>query len=855
MKRQIRHSLLPIPTLRWMGLVIIVGLAMYLRPAYAASDPAHEWAFQPVSRPAIPGDSNASWVRNPIDAFVYARMKEQGLSPAPPASKAELLRRVTYDLTGLPPTWAEISAFLADDSPSAYEKVVDRLLASPRYGERWGKHWLDVVRFGESNGYEQNHLRPSAWPYRDYCIAAFNDDKPYDQFITEQLAGDVVADGNRDIEAATGFLVAGVHDTVGIATVQGTRQQRATDLDDIVSTTGATFLGLTVGCAHCHDHKFDPIPQRDYYRLMAVFAGVHHGERGLPVKRSPDEQRDMDAVAGRINDVTAQLAAIDAQAKQAAAVASSHGANSGHLRPPVSAQRNVDDFAPVPAKFVRFTILATIDGTEPCIDELEIFPPGGTENLGLASRGAKATASSLLPGFDIHKIDHLNDGKFGNSQSWISNEPGKGWAQIELSAPATIGRVSWSRDNSPQPKFSDRVASKYQIAVSLDGEHWQIVASSDDRQPPANAAPDLDQYLTPAARQHRQILLAELESLKKRDSAFARPKAYIGIFSNPDEIHLLKRGDVMQPMEVVAAGALSRIPGLSADFPADPKLDPSAESTRRLGLARWICQRENPLTARVMVNRLWQHHFGRGIVATPSDFGTNGSAPTHPALLDWLADDFMQNGWRIKRLQRMIVLSNTYRQSSQASADALAKDAGNIWLSHMPLMRLEAEAVRDSILADSGKLDLSMGGPGYPLFKYRVVNVAIYEPLEIQGPQTWRRAIYQTSARAIHDELLGSFNEPECALREPRRETTTTPLQALTLLNSNFVNDQATFFADRVKREMGTDADAQVRRAFQIAFGREPGGREAAAASVLVREHGLQMLCRALFNANEFLDY
>ncbi|HEY1628425.1 MAG TPA: DUF1549 domain-containing protein, partial [Tepidisphaeraceae bacterium] len=366
--------------------VISLWTGSHGRIAHAATalEPSAEWAFQPVVHREIPITANPSWVLTPVDAFVLSRMQSHGLSPAVPASKRELLRRVTFDLSGLPPTWEETAAFIADNSPTAYEKVVDRLLASPRYGQRWGKHWLDVVRYGESNGYEQNHLRPNAWPYRDYVINAFNDDKPYDRFITEQLAGDVVAHGDRTIEPATGFLVAGVHDTVGIATVEGTRQQRASDLDDIVSTTSATFLGLTVGCARCHDHKFDPIPQRDYYRMIAIFAGVQHAERALSKERSPAEKRELDAITARLKQVTAGIATIDADAKAAADIAQTKAAGAdGALRPAVSARQNIDDFPPVTARFVRLTILATNDGSEPCLDELEIFGPGSADNLAL----------------------------------------------------------------------------------------------------------------------------------------------------------------------------------------------------------------------------------------------------------------------------------------------------------------------------------------------------------------------------------------------------------------------------------------------------------------------------------------
>ncbi len=808
------------------------------------------WSLQPVRRTPPPSSPHDGLALNPIDRFVFARLAAEGLRPSPPADRLALLRRVTIDLTGLPPTPAEVDAFLADRSPDAYEKVVDRLLTAPAHGERWARHWLDVVRFGESHGYEQNHLRPNAWPYRDYVIRAFNEDRPFDRFVAEQLAGDVLAAGAADVEAATGFLVAGVHDTVGIQTEEGTRQQRATDLDDIVSTVGGAFLGLTAGCARCHDHKFDPIPQKDYYRLAAVFAGVRHAERPLS---SGGQAGGAAEAARRLRVVRVQLA--DLLAEGRAAVLKARGVASV-MRPPLNVRRNVEDFAAVKARFVRLTILATQDGAEPCIDELEVYGSDRARNLALASAGARASASSLLPGYAIHQVGHLNDGKYGNSWSWISRERGRGWAQIELSASAEVSRVVWARDaEGEQPRFSDRLASRYRVEVSLDGESWRTVATDADREKgmdPGVGDKALRDALTPAQRRRHADLLAERARLVQVATPPTPTSAYIGRFTRPDPIFLLKRGDVMQRGEAATPAGLSGVPKLSGELDIDAKL---GEPGRRLALARWITSPGNPLTARVLVNRLWQHHFGEGIVGTPSDFGRAGVEPSHPELLDWLAAEFMEGGWRLKRLHRLLVTSATYRQSSAATAAGLKRDAGNRLLWRMPLRRLEAEAVRDAILAVSGKLDRGMGGPGFRLFKYRVVNVAIYEPLDEHGPETWRRAVYRQSARAIRENLLANFDCPECAQQAPRREVTTTPLQALSLLNGPFTLQQAGFFAARLEREAGADAAAQVERAFRLAFGRSPSDRERGAAVALVRGRGLAALCRVLLNANEFLYY
>jgi cytochrome c553 len=829
--------------------------AVYAAPKLVAETPLSPtlWSFQPIQQPSIPVTKFDALAANPIDRFVFAKLAEKGLRPSAPADRLTLLRRVSIDLTGLPPTPEEVSTFLADKSPNAYEKVVDRLLASPAYGERWGRHWLDVVRYGESNGYEQNHLRTNAWPYRDYVVRAFNEDKSFARFITEQLAGDVVGKGDPAVEAATGFLVAGVHDTVGIQTEEGTRQQRADDLDDIVSTTGAAFLGLTVGCAKCHDHKFDPIPQRDFYRLAAVFAGVRHGERQLPtrvltsaeVAEATDVERRLASDANEINEI---------EGKAREVVLRSRGQEKAS-RPAVNARRNEDGFAPVMTRFVRFTVLATKDGSEPCIDELQVFSPESKENLALASAGAKASASSLLPGFTEHSIPHLIDGKLGNEFSWISSTRGTGWAQVELPNVVRVNRVVWSRDGGEIPRFDDRIPNSYRIEVSLDGKAWQTVSTEAGRAGSSDYIhPDLlTKAMSEEQRARRSLLAAEVTRLKARASELSgKTSAYIGQFNAPDSMFVLRRGDVMQRTDPVLPGALSLIKTVKSDLVTDAK---SPEPERRLALAQWLSNSNNPLTARVIVNRMWQHHFGRGIVGTPSDFGRNGEKPTHPELLDWLANDFMSHDWRMKRLHKMMVMSATYRQANAANPAGMAKDAGNLLLWRMPLQRMEAEAVRDAILLTSGKLDRRMGGPSFRLFKYNVVNVAIYEPLEEFAPETWRRSVYQQAARAIKDDLLATFDCPESAQRAPRRDSTTTALQALSLLNGPFIVQQSNAFAERIKKDAGETSGLQIQRAFTLAFGRPPRAEEKTAAEALIKADGLAALCRALMNANEFLYY
>jgi len=893
------------------------------------------WSFQPVRPQRVPRTPFDKLAQNPIDSFVFDRLATNRLAPSPRADKLTLLRRVTIDLTGLAPAPKEISAFLGDRSPKAYENVVDRLLASPAYGERWARHWLDVVRYGESDGYERNIIRPNAWPYRDYVIRAFNQDLPYTQFVTEQLAGDTVGKGDPNVEAATGFLVAGIHDTVGNATEEGTRQQRISDLEDITSTAGAAFLALTVGCARCHDHKFDPIPQRDFYRLAAVFAGVRFGERpiisGPALRKALLESAD---IARKAFQTINALNELDDSARQRVLSMPSEAAPvaSENLRPAVNARRNVDTFPAVFGRYVRFTVLATRDGAEPCLDELQVYGPGSHEDLALATNGAVATASGLLPGFDAHTIPHLNDGRFGNEYSWIGNVRGSGWAQVALPTARMLNRVVWSRDGAEIPRFDDRFPTRYRIEVSEDGNSWQTVSTEAGRSAHEGrdyVHPDaLMKAMTRDERARRAELQATQSELRRKsESLAALYTAYAGQFTTPDPMFVLRRGDVMQRGDPVTPGALSQVETLPCDLlpaaeemrtfsqtvgPSAPvrkltdapqgggefglggnsKLggvlrlrtkqpektaqglsagsDPDAvsanspnvtskteppESARRIALAHWIGNNKNPLAARVIVNRIWQYHFGRGIVGTPSDFGRNGEKPSHPELLDWLANDFMSHGWRMKRLHKMILMSTTYCQSGAVSTSGLKLDAGNRFLWHMPLQRMEAESLRDTILETSGKLDRRMGGPGFQLFKYSELNVASYDPLDQYSPETWRRSVYRASARAIRDDLLETFDCPESAQREPRRATTTTALQALSLLNGAFLVQQSGFFADRVQREAGANRKAQVNLAFQLAFGRLPRSDECRAGLRLADDQGLPTLCRALMNANEFLYY
>jgi hypothetical protein len=791
------------------------------------------WAFRPVVRPKVP-TAGAGWARTAIDSFIVARLEQAGLKPSPEAGRATLIRRLTFDLLGLPPTPQEIADFVGDNRPDAYERLVERLLASPHYGERWARHWLDVVRFAESDGFETNQPRPNAWHYRDWVIQAFNADLPFDQFVLEQLAGDVLG-----ADAATGFLVGGPVDRVKSPDVVLTLQQRADELHDMVSTTGTAFLGLTVGCARCHNHKFDPISQKDYYGLTAVFAGVQHGERPLKGIDLAGRKKVADELRRQLARVEDELAVLEPLARPGVTMP---------LRDPVSPLLNVERFAPVEAKFVRFTVHET-NGLEPCLDELEVFTAGPEPvNVALASLGTRATASGTYPGSDLHKLEHVNDGRYGNPRSWISNQTGKGWVQLEFPGPRRIDRIAWGRDR--EGKYQDRLPTRYTIEVALRPGEWQVVATAEDRAPPGAKAADLPARpgLTAAQRQAFEALAAKKRSLQERIKEFAAvPMAYAGTFAAPGPTHRLHRGDPMQKREEIAPAAPAAL-GPKLRLPAS-----AAEPERRLALARWIVDPANPLTARVIVNRLWQHHFGEGIVATPSDFGLNGARPSHPELLDWLAAELVEHGWRLKHIHRLIVTSATYRQSAVANPEGLAADAGSRLLWRFPPRRLEAEVIRDAMLAVGGNLDLRMGGPGFDLFEPNTNYVKVYTPKKTFGRAEWRRMIYQSKPRMQLDDVFGAFDCPDGGQIAPKRNRSTTALQALNLLNSPFTQQQAEFLAGRLRREAGDDPGAQARHGMLLALGREPAPAECAAAAGLIRGHGLTAFCRALFNASEFI--
>ena len=657
-----------------------------------AKDRAH-WAFQPVKPPP-------TTTPNPIDELIAAKLKEKGLALSKPAERRVLARRLWFDLIGMPPTPEEIEAFVADQSPDAYAKLVDKLLASPHYGERWARHWLDLARFADADAGNVREPAPaSAHHYRDYVIRSFNADKPYDRFLMEQLAGDLMEPNDRDAVIATGFL--------RLSPPSGADGEKARfdELDDMVATTSSVFLGLTVGCARCHDHKTDPIPQRDYYRMTAVFAGTER--KALPVPTTEAKVADEAAEKKR----QGELAELRTQIEE--------------LVKPVRDQREPDEMPP--PKFVG--------------------PP----------------------------------------------------------SPSNFSKFRERELERPRTKLRDGETEQPRIATA------PAVGEKDD----------------------------------------------------PPKAHLLLRGDPRSVSDEVAPGAPVVLSPDGGNLSAD---------NRRLALARWMASPTHPLTARVMANRLWHYHFGRGLVDTTSNFGPAGAKPTHPELLDWLAAEFVRSGWSVKHMHRLIVLSGSYQQTSTESVEHKKLDPDNHLWSRYPRRRLEAEAIRDAILFTSGRLNPVMFGPGA---RARPGDAALApeaarSPLAVrEGPQQARRSVYLSVSRSAPSVLFESFDQPAPACPCDQRRATTVAPQALLLLNAPFIIEQADYLARRVKAEAGNDPAAQVDRLYRVTLGRPPKDSEKEKAIKFLNDPAMKQrpgrrpgaddpgaladLAHVIYNLNEFV--
>ena len=812
------------------------------------------WAYQPLK-------TNAAT----IDEFIRTKLAEKELTLNPPADRRTLIRRATYDLTGLPPTPEEVQAFVNDPDLKAYERLIDRLLESSHYGDRWGRHWLDVVRFGESIGYERNVIVNDIWPFRDYVIRSINKDKPFDQFIREHVAGDVFGKDNPEAAVGSAFLVAGPYDDVGNQDPVQAAQIRANTLDEIIRATGEAFLGMTLGCARCHDHKFDPITQEDYYGLYATFSGIRHGSVPLA---TPEQHQARAAKLKPLNEEKAELekslAEHDAALlKRAREKLTEYEA--AWTRAPVDRTGTEDRFEPVKAKFVRLICEAQDSNPNSAtgfgIDEFEVWSAGeASKNVALSNNGGRATGNARkiedFPG--AYGPQHAIDGKTGARFLATGTD-----LTIELAEPTLVDHVVFSsarNETTPEHRKFTFVA-EYRIEVSVDGEQWHVVSSSRDREPiprPALVNHRLLQLETTAEdRAEKQRLQRELAAVNREIAQVpALPSVWIGRRVDADAkgpFHVFLGGSPQKKGDEVAPASLEVLNHKSHDTLAYRLGSEAPESERRLAFANWLVHPANPLTPRVLANRLWHYHFGTGIVDTPSDFGYMGGRPTHPELLDFLALKLKENGWRIKAMHRLIMLSDTYRQSSSYRETAASVDGDSRLLWRFPPRRLSAEEVRDTMLMVAGKLDTRRGGSGFRLYHFMQDNVCTYVPLDKHSPETYRRAVYHQNARASVVDLMTEFDQPDCTFSAPKRAETTTPLQALTMLNHSFTLDMAAALAERLKQEAGDDVATQVDRVYRLCYSRPATKEEVSACRQLVDRHGLAALCRVLLNTSEMI--
>ena len=870
----------------------------------AVLDSRDWWSLQPLTNVTPPASA-----RNPLDEFIRTQLAAHGLAPSPPADGRMLCRRLYFDLTGLPPTPEEIEAFGNDSAPDAYARLVEKLLASPRYGERWARHWLDIVHYGDTHGYDKDKLRPNAWPYRDYVVRALNTDKPYARFVQEQIAGDVLFPGTADGIEALGFIAAGPWDFIGHAEVPESKTDgkiaRHLDRDDMVANTIGTFSSLTVHCAQCHNHKFDPIPQEDYYSLQAVFSALDRTDREY--YRDDARNARFQNLRREQSDISAALAALEAPLRAQAGEAytkitrrlerppQSDPANPGKPSPSrgyhsavssnpdemkwvqvdlgESVEINRATLLPAHDDFngtgtgagfgfpVRFKVEASDDpGFQTGVkllwqryDQtfmadfpnpgLNPFSTGGGTGDGIIGRYVRVTVTKLAP----RKDDYM----FALAELRVTDRAGK---NIALGRPVTAfdsieSAPRWSRTN-----LTDGVAPS-----ALSAEEKQKLERARD-------ALLLDVADEPT-KQRRAKLLAESVRVTEELKTFPKPDlVYAGAIhtgssnfrgtgaegGRPRPIHVLARGQVTTPGKPVGPGTLSALKFSPARFALPLE---AGEGERRAALARWLTDPKNPLTWRSIVNRVWQYHFGRGLVDTPNDFGRNGSPPTHPALLDWLAADFRDSGGSLKSLHRRIVTSETYRQAITTNSAAEKIDSGNTLLWRQNRRKLEAEALRDAILAVSGKLDLTMGGPGWqdfvierpehsPHFRYELANP--------NDPATWRRSIYRFVARSQTQPWMTSMDCADPSMRVDKRNESLSPLQALAMLNNGFIVTQAQHLAARVQSEHPHNLPAQVARAHALALGRPPDAAALAQLVAFAESEGLPAFGRLMLNLNEF---
>lgn len=794
------------------------------------------WSFQPVKRADIPTVANEKQKENPIDAFLLEKLAVKGLAFSTPTDPHSLSRRVSIILTGLPPTPLELERFLVEyqqNPTKAYSSLVDRLLASKHFGERWAQHWLDSIRWSETNGSESNMYRKNAWKYRDYVISAFNEDKPYNEFLFEQFAGDSVGRG-----VATGYLVAGPH--VPVATVgqeaSARRQARADRLDEILKTVGASAMGMTIGCARCHNHKFDPISIKEYYSMAAVFQDIEYGSR-VPEVASDDPG------FLRSQEIEQQLRSIRAELEKM-----------GPWEEHWQGYREVR-FEPLTTKSVRITFPVK----KISLDELEIYSTSTPQtNLALASLGTKVLQNEDLQAIRT-SVANVNDGLFG-TERWgaRSNSPKEEpvWLQFDFLEPKKINRIVFSQNRQ------DFFETDYLSSNHASGKHSFLVevAQQDGSWKPVASSDQFDELNK--RHQDRASLILNLQHSIKLELNEGMTPSFVGRFVEPATTYVFARGSPESPRDEVHPAGLNELDGQLSIAPNARGLE------RRKAFVNWLTNSKHPLTARVFANRLWHHVFGRGIVTTTSDFGFAGAVPTHPELLDWLAAELVQptvsfgdqaaEPWSMKHLIRMMVLSEAFQQSSTPNDLAAKVDSGARLLWRFPPRRVEAEVVRDAVLQASGKLDRTLGGPGYRIHNIKK-RYAQWKVVDNHGQQTWRRMIYQERMRRVDDQMFSAFDFPDCGQVLDKRPISTTPLQALNLLNGKFVMEQSERISQRAMEENeeseGTEENLgnSVDSCIELLLSRRPDKTERDELVELAEKAGLAMVCRVLINSNEFL--
>jgi cytochrome c553 len=854
--------------------------------------PGAWWAIGPLSLPPVPPQAGA---RNPIDAFLLARLDREGLTYRPEADRRTLLRRVTFDLTGLPPTPEEVAAFEADSRPDAYERLVERLLASPHFGERWARHWLDVAHYADTHGYDKDKRRPNAWPYRDWLIAAFNADMPHDRFVQAQVAGDVLFPDDPGATVATGFVAAGPWDFVGhVELREGTVEKAKTrllDRDDMLASTMSAFASLTVHCARCHDHKFDPIPQRDYYRLQAIFAGVDRGDRPYDdaehARRRRELERQRAAIQARREALAQQVAsqthpdlgALDGTLADLRGTAAAFGPLPGAA----SATNGYHSAIAAKADAVKW-VQVDLGRTRP-LDEIRLVPARpvdfrDTPGFGFPARFRVELADEPEFHRPVVVADHAAADVPNPGASWWIVRPGRAARYVRVTAtrlwPRTNDHV-FALGELQVVSGGENVARDAVVAAldSIEAGRWStrhLVDGADSRtrlDDPGEAARRADVWFRLREAEARRVALVEaitpeplrrsiakVESERARVDATlaampARPSVYGLVAHAPRPIHVLARGEVEQPGEAVGPGALACVPGLEATFP-----DAADEGERRAALARWLTDPRNPLPWRSIVNRIWHYHFGRGLVDTPNDFGRNGGAPSHPELLDGLAATLRDDpAHSLKAIHRRIVTSAAYRQASSHDERAAAIDGDNRLLWRQNRRRLEAEAIRDAILLASGRLDRRMGGPGFALFRFVDDHSPIYDhddPAWIDPPEGRRRTVYRFVVRSVPNPFVECLDGADPNVSVPARDATITALQALTLLNDPFLLPEADALAAALAVQGGEVQD-HIDRAYLRLLGRAPRPEERRALAAYAGRHGLAAACRLLFNLDEFV--